>query len=97
VPPDLAASWWPDARRVAGRTSRRRDTLHLGYPQRQELEASLTNWIVQLELPSLGAGVAQISLEGQTQEEKRALCRLGYLEGPDCEGCGARARRSYLI
>jgi len=55
--------------------------------KRQELEASLTNWIVQLELPSLGAEVAQISLEGQSREEKCALCGLGYLEGPDCEGC----------
>jgi len=54
---------------------------------REELERSLTEWILALELPSLGAEVAQIDVAEKTPEDKCSLCALGYLHGPDCEGC----------
>lgn len=55
---------------------------------RLDVESKLMDWIVQLQLPSLGAEVPQVAREGQSQEEQCALCRLGYLEGDACDGCG---------
>lgn len=58
------------------------------YPDaRRQLEGALTDWILKLELPSLGAEVQQVASEGQTKEETCALCRLGYLDGEACDGC----------
>ncbi|MBX2799426.1 MAG: sulfatase [Myxococcales bacterium] len=45
-----------------------------------QLEAELLQWAARLELPSLGAAVSAVAPAEMTDEERQALCDLGYLD-----------------
>ena len=54
----------------------------------ESLRGELLSHIVDLGLPSLCGKIEQVARERElTSEERCHLCKLGYLDGPDCEGC----------
>jgi arylsulfatase A-like enzyme len=64
-----------------------KDVFETDTTARARLTRELEDLRLELPLPELDAEITPPEMPEMTEAEKCALCSLGYLSGPDCEGC----------